>query len=175
MVLNDPAACGPQDFPIPHLNCLQTRRASAHACSSICLEHFSPCSHYLHGILHHFFQISAQMMSPMLGAGIFPLQSPSAPSSLSQWSAFYRTFVTAWHIYVSACLCVCSEDWIQVLVRKALTELSPQLPFVLFCLFTVCLFTLNKKRFFFFFCSEQCLAYSKSSRSICWRNKLFLA
>lgn len=52
---------------------------------------------------------------------------------------------------MSACLCVCSQDWIQVLVRKALTELSPQLPFVLFCLFTVCLFTLHKKRFFFFF------------------------
>lgn len=59
---------------------------------------------------------------------------------------FYRTSVTAWYIYVSACLCVCSEDWTQVLVREALTELSPQLPLVLFCLFTVCLFTLHKKR-----------------------------
>lgn len=60
---------------------------------------------------------------------------------------FYRTLVTAWYIYVSACLCVGSEAWIPVLVREALTELSPQLPFVLFCLFTVCLFTLHKKEF----------------------------
>lgn len=78
MVLNDPAAYGPQYFPIPHLTCLQTRRASAHACSSIYLEHFSPYSHYLHGIQRHFFQISAQMMSPMQGS------SHSALSSLSQ-------------------------------------------------------------------------------------------
>lgn len=64
IILSDPAVCGPQCLPIPHLTCLQTHQASAPACSSIHLERFSPYSHYLHGILHHFFQISAQMMSP---------------------------------------------------------------------------------------------------------------
>lgn len=86
---------------------------------------FLPYSHYLHGILQ-----GSSLSSPILHCHPFP-------SDLH----FYRTSVTAWYIYV----CACSEDWIQVLVREVLTELTPQLPFVLFCLFTVCLFTLHKK------------------------------